>query len=171
MELFRHIVDGYRRTALPFDEIAVRNIGDDDIRSDGRQFPGAVRAEDAHGNLPGNHLFESLTALQRIRMGRFLVQAIEFGQFVFSLFQSRLGEQASVPLGGRKHFFVDVAAVYGFDLRIEAQAQGGEGISAATARVYQSGVFDTCGYECKYGKRPINKDFRGVSPSQKSLFQ
>ena len=38
-------------------------------------------------------------------------------------------------------------------------------------RLYQSGVFDTCGYECKYGKRPINKDFRGVSPSQKSLFQ
>lgn len=38
-------------------------------------------------------------------------------------------------------------------------------------RIYQSGVFDTCGYECKYGKRPINKDFRGVSPSQKSLFQ
>ena len=43
--------------------------------------------------------------------------------------------------------------------------------TGAAGRVYQSGVFDTCGYECKYGKRPINKDFRGVSPSQKSLFQ
>ena len=74
MELFRHIVDGYRRTTLPFDEIAVRNIGDDDIRSDGRQFPGAVRAEDVNGNFMRAHLFQSVTALQRIRMGRFLVQ-------------------------------------------------------------------------------------------------
>lgn len=39
-----------------------------------------------------------------------------------------------------------------------------------TKDVYQSGVFDTQEYGREYGKSPINKDFRGASTSQKSLF-
>ena len=46
-----------------------------------------------------------------------------------------------------------------------------EQFTSYEAQVYQSGVFDTQEYGREYGKSPINKDFRGVSPSQKSLFQ
>ena len=42
--------------------------------------------------------------------------------------------------------------------------------SHSKERFYQSGVFDTQEYGREYGKSPINKDFRGASTSQKSLF-
>ena len=72
--------------------------------------------------------------------------------------------------GYRKTFEQDVKETLGLEVDISARIKP-EWTILPKIWIYQSGVFDTCGYECKYGKRPINKDFRGVSPSQKSLFQ